>query len=212
MGTLDPALSLVVEAHAGMCSHCQAELHAYDAIGGALVDQGDIAGVDADLFSTILKCIEADDRADASTISTSAGIADAGVSEFDRLPPRLRRMAQASMAGRGWNRVAKGLQTLDLAGPSRGDGPSSEIQLLKLEPGAAVPRHTHCGTECTLVLTGAFRDEFERYSVGDFAFGNPDLTHQPIAEDHEICYALSVTTAPVQLTGVLGVLQRIVSP
>ena len=38
-----------------------------------------------------------------------------------------------------------------------------EIKLIKMDPGASVPMHSHGGKEYTLVLNGSFCDEYGKY-------------------------------------------------
>ena len=44
---------------------------------------------------------------------------------------------------------------------------AATARLLYIPSGAAVPDHGHRGTELTLVLQGAFRDETARFAAGD---------------------------------------------
>ncbi|MBL6081381.1 cupin domain-containing protein [Belnapia sp. T18] len=49
-------------------------------------------------------------------------------------------------------------------------GPDGEtLRLLRIKPGTALPRHSHRGTELTLVLKGAFADETGHYGPGGLA-------------------------------------------
>ncbi|MEM6850922.1 MAG: cupin domain-containing protein, partial [Pseudomonadota bacterium] len=85
-----------------------------------------------------------------------------------------------------------------------------KVDLLRIQPGFGAPRHTHEGAEITLVVRGAFSDETGRYGPGDVSIASQAVTHRPIAEEGETCYALSVTDAPLAFTGALGWLQRAV--
>ena len=72
------------------------------------------------------------------------------------------------------------------------------VRLLKIPAGAAMPDHGHSGTELTLVLKGAFRDDDGRFGRGDIEIANEDLQHTPIAEDGEDCICLAATDAPLR--------------
>ncbi len=202
-GALDPATALVVETHGALCETCGRQLATYAAIGGALVDSVPPVDVSEGLFDRLMA------RIDAEPVAPMRGdfVLPETMSELAALPSVVRGMARDALESRGWKRMGPGLLTLDLVGPSP-EPNAPEVQLIRLEPGAAGPRHTHRGLEFTQVMTGAFRDEVSRYGPGDFSIGSPDLTHQPVAENDGVCIALSVTTAPVQLTGVLGLIQR----
>jgi putative transcriptional regulator len=72
------------------------------------------------------------------------------------------------------------------------------VRLLKIPAGAAMPDHGHNGTELTLVLKGAFRDDGGRFGRGDIEIADEDLHHTPIAEDGEDCICLAATDAPLR--------------
>jgi putative transcriptional regulator len=79
-----------------------------------------------------------------------------------------------------------------------------EASLLWIKPGAAMPVHTHEGTEVTLVLSGGFSDAYGDYDRGDVAFADESIDHKPIADPVEGCICFAVTDAPVRLTGPIG--------
>ena len=72
-------------------------------------------------------------------------------------------------------------------GPGRGGG---TLRLLRVRPGAAIPRHAHRGAELTLVLEGAFADETGRYGPGDLAEAEAEVSHRPVAEGPADCVCL----------------------
>ena len=49
------------------------------------------------------------------------------------------------------------------------------------------------------MLKGAFSDATGRYGVGDFACGDQDLEHAPLAEPGEACLCLISTEGPLQM-------------
>ena len=82
--------------------------------------------------------------------------------------------------------------------------PGSTTKLLRIQPGAAVPQHSHEGTELTLVLTGSFSDATGTFARGDLAITDSSVDHRPIAGEGEPCLCLTVVDAPLRLTGRLG--------
>jgi putative transcriptional regulator len=80
---------------------------------------------------------------------------------------------------------------------------------LYIPAGRPVPDHGHNGTELTLVLQGAFRDETDRFGPGDLEIAGEELNHQPIAEAGVDCICLAATDAPLRFNGVLA---RIAQP
>ena len=127
--------------------------------------------------------------------------------DLEKLPQPLRQCAEEGLDRSSWRLMGRGIRGLDLSflDPDR----KGKIELYRIEPGCAVPRHGHEGNELTLVVTGAFRDEGGRYGPGDIAAGGEDVTHQPVAEKGETCLALAVTNAPLKMTGALGLVQRL---
>ncbi|MEP0070573.1 ChrR family anti-sigma-E factor [Pyruvatibacter sp.] len=77
-------------------------------------------------------------------------------------------------------------------------------RLLRIEPGKAVPQHTHEGMEATLVVSGAYCDDAGRFGPGDLELADDAVDHKPIAERGETCICFAVTEAPMQLTGRIG--------
>lgn len=79
----------------------------------------------------------------------------------------------------------------------------ASARLLHIPAGVAVPDHGHRGTELTLVLQGAFRDETARFGPGDLEIAGQELEHQPIAEAGEDCICLAATDAPLRFNALL---------
>jgi putative transcriptional regulator len=84
--------------------------------------------------------------------------------------------------------------------PSSSD---ASVRLLYIPGGAAVPDHGHRGTELTLVLQGAFRDETDRFGVGDIEVATEDLEHKPVAEPGVACICLAATDAPLKFNSMI---------
>ncbi len=79
-----------------------------------------------------------------------------------------------------------------------------EAVLYWIKPGVAMPKHTHAGTEATLVIEGGFSDESGDYDRGDVALGDENLDHTPVADAVEGCICFAVVDAPLRLTGPIG--------
>ncbi len=95
-----------------------------------------------------------------------------------------------------WRTKLPGLKEYDL-----GTVDGCEVSLFWIKPGRAIPSHTHEGTELFLVLDGAFNDESGRYGRGDISVADESVDHRPVAENDRPCIGLSVTDAPLRLTG-----------
>ena len=76
-------------------------------------------------------------------------------------------------------------------------------RITRIPGGVAMPDHGHRGTELTLVLQGAFKDEEDRFGRGDIEVANEDLHHTPVAEEGDVCICLAATDAPLRFRGIL---------
>ncbi len=63
--------------------------------------------------------------------------------------------------------------------------------LLQIEPGGAVPQHTHKGFELTLLLDGSFNDENGVYVKGDFIMLDGSHTHSPVSAEGCLCFTVA---------------------
>ena len=197
-GALSPAVSRILSAHATLCAHCRTIMHDVETIGGSelAIDGG--VDVDPGALDTVLAAIDAQPQSPPAFPQALASI-----------PAEVRDIVGSAFGGAAWYPGGPGLKILDLKLPETAAGET--FQVFRIEPGYGPPKHTHGGQEFTLVLTGAFKDETGLYAAGDIAIGDESVTHRPIAQPGEVCFALAVTTAPLKFTGPLGVLQRVLN-
>jgi putative transcriptional regulator len=85
-----------------------------------------------------------------------------------------------------------------------GEVDGCHVSLFWIRPGRKIPHHTHDGSELTLVVDGAFRDDTGRYGRGDIAMADQSTNHRPIAEKDVPCISFAVTDAPLRFNGPLG--------
>lgn len=71
--------------------------------------------------------------------------------------------------------------------------------LLRYQPGAGVPLHSHPGHEFILVLAGAQEDARGRYAAGSFVVNAPGTRHE--VRSPEGCVVLITWEEPVQFEG-----------
>ena len=97
-----------------------------------------------------------------------------------------------------WRAVGGGVRqaVLDTSG-------SSTVRLIYIPSGIAVPEHGHGGTELTLVLRGAYRDETDRFGPGDVETADAALNHTPVAEVGAPCICLAASDARLRFRGLL---------
>ena len=98
-----------------------------------------------------------------------------------------------------WKQVYKGFSEYN---PIIED--DDELKLIKMEPGASVPLHSHGGKEYILVLSGSFCDEYGSYKKGDIQINDQKIKHTPIASKEEGCVCLTITEKDVIFFGRYG--------
>ena len=200
-GTLADPFALIVATHMALCPACRREVAALEAVGGALLEQAPEAGeadVDQGAFERMMSRVEALPPEPAIAPLPAIDTATA------RIPRPLRDRLPASLDNLPWRRQGP-VETVFL--PC--DLPGHRVRVLRIAAGRGVPRHTHRGTELTLVLQGSFSDETGHYLRGDMECADPELDHRPVADPGEACVCLAVTSAPLRLTGTLG---RLIDP
>ena len=98
-----------------------------------------------------------------------------------------------------WKQVYKGFKEFN---PKVSD--ENELKLIKMDPGASVPLHSHGGQEYILVLNGSFCDEYGKYNKGDMQINDQKIKHTPIACKDEGCICLTITEKEVIFFGRFG--------
>ena len=178
-GTLPEAFSLVVATHLSMCDICRAAAEAFDAIGGSILDLEIQAPLEDDAFTRTLAMIS------KGPIASKAAL----VSD---VPTPLSAYIGGDLRDVKWRSVGMGVRQSVLK-----TSKSATARLLYIPAGSTVPDHGHRGTELTLVLQGAFRDQTALFAAGDVEVANEDLNHTPVAEIGEDCICLAATDAPL---------------
>lgn len=187
-GQLPEAFNLIVATHVSMCDECRSRLGAFDAVGGALIE--DIAEIEMGeaALEAALARIDGLPQATRAEPLRSAGI----------LPAPLVDYIGGDLSAVHWRSIAGGVKQAILP-----TGRDATARLLYIPAGVAVPDHGHKGTELTLVLQGAFADENARFGRGDIEIADEDVEHTPVALAGEDCICLAVTDAPLRFRGMI---------
>ncbi len=205
-GTLSEAESLIVATHSALCPLCRDAIAAFEAVGANLLDEIEPEELSAgSLESVMAKLDDAADLPDNVVRHPSSKTAAAAAAEGFVLPEPLRSYVGGDLNDVVWRPVIRGLEEAELSV----SGPEFNVRLIRVAAGAAMPQHSHYGSEYTLLLTGAYQDSSGRFARGDFQMADSDVDHQPTAEPGEPCVCLIVTDAPIKLTGPVG---RLLNP
>jgi putative transcriptional regulator len=190
-GSAAEPVALALAVHLSHCPSCLAAVRRYEDVGGALLAESDGAPIDTEAALVgVLAIVENELERDTEVPPPQKGDVPCALAE--RLPSALDDLP--------WKRVARGVSEFQLTTSEAG----YTAKLLKINPGAAVPRHTHRGDEFTVVLKGVFDDGDQGYRMGDFATADPSVRHSPVATASEACICLAVTNAPLRLLTPFG--------
>ena len=199
-GTLDAGLALLVETQSALRADIKDAVAQSEAVSGAILEMTEPAPMRAGALESALAQIDA---LEASAMTDRASRPDED-GEMDRLPEPLQHALAASGNRDSWSKAAPGIHRIALD-----VGSEMEVELYRIQPDAAIPRHSHGGQEYTLVVSGGYTDASGSFGPGDLAVMGPEDTHQPVGDAGEVCFALIVRGGGFRLTGVLGVVQRI---
>ncbi|WP_172326962.1 ChrR family anti-sigma-E factor [Mangrovicoccus sp. HB161399] len=176
-GRLPEVFDLVVAAHVSISDEARARLDSFDAVGGVLLEDTAPAAMDAGSLDACMAMI--------------AGAPPAPRPEASRsiFPAPLHKAVGGGPEAVAWRPMGMGVRQAILA-ETRG----ASVRLLSIPPGAAVPDHGHRGMEMTLVLQGAFEDEFGQYHRGDVEVADEEVEHMPKVIGDETCICLAATS------------------
>lgn len=176
-GTLRAGFDLVAAAHVRQCADCQAEVAALETVGGVMLAEAAPAPLDKDALARTLA------RLDGPSPLLPA--------------PSLDDILRG--AKRRW--VAPGIWVAQVDTPHAAE---DRVYLLSAGPGMTTARHTHSGSEFTLVLSGALADGDVVYYAGDFTERDASDTHHPKAHGDAPCVCLFATQGRLSAKGWLG--------
>lgn len=203
-GTLDEAQSLAVATHLTFSQTASNFVQNCEAIGGALIESEYCgASMNKDSLDNVLDRLEDRISAPSPQKCTNKSHNDIGCTVPTPLKAPLNQQDTLS-----WKTVLKGFHSCDIDLNCK----QSKARLIKLDPAIKSPHHSHSGTEITLVLDGAFSDETGSYEIGDLIVTDESFSHAPVACKFHGCTCLVVSTAPIKLTGVAGLLNPFLKP
>lgn len=183
-GNDDPAHSLLIATHLSVCPACRADVRAYEAVGG-------------ELLNAIEPVAMLHGPLDPASSAPPLAMPVHPVATSYRLPQPLRSVIGDNPDLLRWRWIGGGLyqHKIRLQGGDR----QVLVRLLRIENGGRLPLHTHTADELTLVLEGSYSDETGTYCAGDVQFGDCDVVHEPAVAAGETCLCLAVSCAPIRL-------------
>lgn len=188
-GSLAEGWSLAVATHLAYCPECRARADAAKAIGGALLEEIEIAPLRAGALDAVLS------RLDATMPETPKNYGGGR----SNVPEPLRSYIGHDLDTIAWKSLGTAAKQVIIP---TGDKETS-VRLLRIGAGEPVPEHGHRGLELTVVLRGTLVDEDERFNVGDVEEANDSVEHQPRAGKDSECICLAVTDAPLRFKSLL---------
>jgi putative transcriptional regulator len=149
-GNLGEAGRLWVVSHLSLCADCQDDLRAWEAVGGAFLEN--VASDAAEVVPEALWArLEAGEPKDAPTV------------DGDPALPQPLRSLMGPRSGWKWSPTWPGIwRTKVPVGPV-----GTRMFVYEFSAGVTVPRHTHSAPEYTLILDGSCHDERGHYAKGD---------------------------------------------
>lgn len=183
-GNLPHAFSLVVAAHVSVCPECRSRLHSHEALGGLLMDEGSSRSVSNAMRQRVFACLD------------DAPVVDPGPRRMGVYPGPIAEVLHYEEPR--WRWLGGGVRQAVL---QRSDQES--VRLLYIPAGQAMPDHGHHGLEMTMVLQGAFSDEFGHFGVGDVEMADPSLEHTPIAAKGEDCICIAAADARLRFNALV---------
>lgn len=193
-GALDEAQMLLIATHLSLSPAARHMVREFEAIAGAMLSGAPPAGVSKNLLDSVLKQIE---TLPVRTPAPKTSAAPAMAARPQLPHPLCDYLDCDDLMHLRWQRLVRGISYTEvrLRGPS-----PAKVHLLRLDPGATTPAHHHDAAELTLVLDGAFRDEFGQFSQGDVSLIGDGKSHGPLACPSQGCVCLTVGFAPGQIS------------
>jgi putative transcriptional regulator len=185
-GTLPLAQSICVSLHLNYCEHCQRSHRKLQQLGATMFEELAPEQVDDSLLQSVLSRLDEDPPLSHSKHDVKG-----------QYPGLMHRLMSGKYDDLEWKSVGSALNISHLQPGDQGH----ELSLYHIKAGMNVPRHTHRGTELTLVLEGSFSDEEGVYQVGDFLIRDEEHVHTPTASKAGDCICVSVLDAPIRFTG-----------
>ena len=186
-GALPLAQSACVSLHLKYCEQCQRAHQRLQQLGSALFEELAPQQVNDSLLRTVMARL--DEEPEPLSYSNRE-------EDRDSYPGLVQRLMAHDYEDLEWQKITSDLRISRL----RTGDVDNEFALYHIKAGGSIPKHTHKGTELTLVLDGSFSDEEGHYGQGDFIMRDAEKIHTPTASQDRDCVCIGVLDAPVKFT------------
>ena len=185
-GALPLAQSVCVSLHLKYCDQCQRNHRRLQQLGAAMFEKLAPQTIDASLLQSVMSQLDEEPPLSYTRASDDG----------DDYPALVQRLMDGDYDQLDWDRVNADLRISRLRTGDR----DNEFALYHIKAGGSIPKHTHRGTELTLVLDGSFSDEEGVYHEGDFLMRDAENVHTPTAARTGDCICVGVLDAPIRFT------------
>lgn len=189
LGNLPECFETVIGAHVQVCEHCRESIAAAEVFGGEL-----LAGAATAPLTLTPDAIAWRTEADDTPVSPASRAVTVGSRDsFDYFVTTYLKCSADALP---WKRLGKGLQICLL-----NQQLPYKIWMLRAAPGTVLPRHTHAGSELTLVMKGAYFCGADIFRAGDIEDADEETLHQPVVTGDSECICLAVTDGNLRFEG-----------
>lgn len=204
-GSIDWAVGIAVAAHLHHCPKCRTQVQNMSQVGGALLREVKAEKPSEALFAQTLAKVRALRETENQEKLEHTQKCETMTRDplLRNLPPVVEKLAARNRIS--WKKVSPSLKLAKL----KTGQDLYEVAFHRICAGGKVVEHDHRGIEMTMVLKGSFSDEDGVYSEGDFIVRQIGDVHKPIAAQNQDCLCLTVSEAPVAVTGLLG---KVINP
>ena len=190
-GRLPEPVGILVASYLALSPDSRKTYDCYEALGGAMLDRIEPVAMRSSSWESLI----ADDWARENLDEEEPKAVEFG----EGIPTPLGKYLPCAVRDLPWRRLGPVKEWEVPLGNE-----DYRVRLFNLDAGKGVPQHTHEGQELTLVIQGGFSDGVGHYERGDLAIADHTIDHQPVADKGHDCLSLTVTDAPLRLTGRFG--------
>ena len=200
MGNTNEAESLIISSHIAYCPACKAEVAKYENIGAFYLKNHEELNVSKSLWNNLLVKIDGleQDSKETNFIDhkLSTRLCENGV----RIPSFLYQYISDAPDTKNWSSTINNVKYYNINFSES----SYKGKMLEIPPGKIMPKHSHEGTEATMVFHGGYSDEVGNYNKGDLVISDDNEEHTPISSEQTGCICLVIYSGSLKFKGLLG--------